>query len=122
MNHDLSKTKNILPDNSGQFHVHYQACPNCGDRRENDTPLLDFDKKLLNKIELEPIAEWYPQNRLYYPDGNAFMKKEKHDSIDGIFTKRTLNALAILIAAIEDESDKDLKVLLKLSPKIEMFN
>jgi len=95
--------------------IRYQSCPNCGDRQEEDCALNEFDKNLLRSIEEKTIEEWYPQNKLYYSDGKPFIKKEKFDSIDQIFTKRNLKALAILMEAIEEEPKKNLRESLKLS-------
>ncbi|MCU0643622.1 MAG: hypothetical protein MUC94_05120, partial [bacterium] len=95
--------------------IRYQACPNCGDRQEENCQLNTFDKQLLANIELEEIAEWYPRDRLYYPDGKPFIKKEKYNSIDELFTKRNLKALAILMQAIEEEENKNIRELLKLA-------
>lgn len=94
--------------------IRYQACPDCGDRQEENCQLTDFDKQALANIELEDIKEWYPKNKLYYPDGKSFIKKEKYDSIDELFTKRNLKALAILMEAIEEEENKNIKEILKL--------
>ncbi len=69
---------------------------------------------MLSKIELKKIKEWYPTNKLYYPDGSRLLKKEKYDSIDELFTKRNLQALAWLMEAIEEEPKKDLKDFLKI--------
>ena len=95
--------------------IRYQACPACGDRQEENCQLTTFDKQILANIELEEIAEWYPRDRFYYPDGKPFIKKEKYNSIDELFTKRNLRALAILMQAIEGEENKNIRVLLKLA-------
>lgn len=94
--------------------VRYQKCPHCGDRREKDTPLLEKDNQLLDSLEKRQIKEWYPKNPLYYPDGSPFMKKEKYESLDELFTKRNLQALAWLMEAIEKEPNKDLRDFLKI--------
>lgn len=94
--------------------IRYQACHNCGDRQEKNCSLTDYDKNLLEAIENNDIEGWYPNNRLYYPDGRPFIKKEKYETIDELFTKRNLQALAWLMAAIEEEPDKDLKDFLKI--------
>jgi hypothetical protein len=43
------------------------------------------------------------------------MKKEKYESLDELFTKRNLQALAWLMEAIEKEANKDLKDFLKIA-------
>jgi len=95
--------------------IRYQACPDCGDRQEENCQLTDFDKQVLANIDLEEIAEWYPNNKLYYPDGKPFKEKQQYDSIDELFTKRNLKALAILMQVIEEEENKNTRELLKLS-------
>lgn len=94
--------------------IRYQLCPNCKDRQEKDCGLTKQDKDLLDKIEKNKIKEWYPTNKLYYPDGRPFVKKEKYDSVDELFTRRNLQALAWLMEAIEEEPDKNLKDFLKI--------
>ena len=94
--------------------IRYQSCPNCEDRQEKDCKLTKFDKDLLEKNETKKIKEWYPKNKFYYPDGRPFVKKEKYDSVDELFTKRNLQALAWLMEAIEEESNKNLKDFLQI--------
>ncbi|MBU0763223.1 MAG: hypothetical protein KJ607_00145, partial [Bacteroidetes bacterium] len=43
-----------------------------------------------------------------------FLKKEKFESLDELYTKRNLYALAILIQAIENEKNKDISDFLKI--------
>jgi len=76
--------------------------------------LIDFDKKILAKIEKKEIKEWYPRQKLYHINGKPFMKKEKYESIDELFTKRNLQALAWLMEAIEEETNKELRDFLKI--------
>jgi len=94
--------------------VRYQECPHCGDRREKRSPPTKDDIDLIEEIEMKKIREWYPQNALYYPDGSPFMKKEKYESLDELFTKRNLQALAWLMEAIEEEPKRDIKDFLKI--------
>lgn len=94
--------------------IRYQNCPFCGDRKDKNNPLDSFDKKVLAEIEKKEIKEWYPKQKLYYSDGQPFMKKEKYESIGELFTKRNLQALAWLIEAIEEEKNKDLRDFLKI--------
>ena len=94
--------------------IRYQLCPNCKDRQEKDCKLTKYDKDLLDKIEKKKIKEWYPTNKLYYPDGRPFKEKQQYESVDELFTKRNLQALAWLMEAIEEESDKNLSDFLKI--------
>ena len=94
--------------------IRYQSCPYCGDRREKDCKPSKYDKTLLEKIERKKIKEWFPTNPLYYPDGRPFKEKQQYESIDQLFTKRNLQALAWLMEAIEDEPKKDLRDFLKI--------
>lgn len=94
--------------------IRYQSCSHCGDRQEK-AGLTKYDKELLEKIERKKIKEWYPRNPLYYPDGRPFMKKEKYESVDELFTKRNIQSLAWLMEAIEEESKKDLRDFLKIA-------
>ncbi len=100
--------------NNEMVEVRYQSCPKCGDRREKNTPPAKEDLKLINNLEKNEIKEWYPKNPLYYPDGQPFKEKQQYESLDEFFTKRNLQALAWLMEAIEEESDKDLRDFLKI--------
>jgi putative DNA methylase len=82
--------------------VRYPKCPHCDFRAEGDTP-TEKDKRSLEKLEREPIREWFPQNRLYYDDGTPFKEKQKYESLDQLFTHRNLQALAWIYEAIEEE-------------------
>jgi 16S rRNA G966 N2-methylase RsmD len=95
--------------------IRYEDCPQCHDRQEKNCNPNRFDRALLNKIEHMQIRAWYPRNRLYYPDGTPFMKKEHYDSLDQLFTKRNLAALAWLMEAIEAESSRDLRDFLRVA-------
>lgn len=94
--------------------IRYNCCPQCGNEQKNGNPLILFDKKVLNEIEKTNIKEWYPKNRLYHINGNAFKEKQQYESIDELFTKRNLYALSILFNAIEQEKNKDLLDFLKI--------
>lgn len=102
-------------ENQNCKEIRYQSCPDCGDRQDENCRLTDFDKKVLANIELEEIKQWYPKKKLYYPDGKPFIKKEKYESIDELFTKRNLKALAILMEAIDEEESKNIRGILKAS-------
>lgn len=90
-------------------------CIHCGDRQDKGYKLTPADECRLKEIESIKIKTSYPQQPLYYSDGKAFMKKEKYESLDQLFTHRNLVALTILRDAIESETDRKLKFLLKVA-------
>lgn len=95
--------------------IRYEKCPACKDRRaKNCTPAL-YDRRLLEKIENTKIKEWYPKQKLYHINGQPFKEKQKYESLDELFTKRNLQALAWLMEAIEDEPNKILRDFLKIA-------
>jgi len=94
--------------------IRYSCCPFCGDRKEINSPLINYDKQKIEYIDKIKINQWYPNNRLYHYNGNPFIKKERFESLDELFTKRNLYALSILMKAIEEESDKNLKDFLNI--------
>ena len=102
-------------ENNVCMEIRYQSCPFCGDRREKECKPNKYDRELLEKTERKKIKEWFPTNPLYYPDGRPFIKKEKFESVDQLFTKRNLQALAWLMEAIEDEPKQDLRDFLRMS-------
>ena len=93
--------------------VRYYACPSCGTSQMKIIPPILFDEKKLKEISKHKIKEWHPKNKLYY-NGNPFKEKQKYESIDELFTKRNLYALAILMDAIEKEPNSNLKDFLKI--------
>lgn len=95
--------------------IRYPSCPMCGDRREKNTPPINADFQIIEKINKSKIQEWYPKQKLYHTNGRPFMKKEKYESIDELFTKRNLQALAWLMEAIEAESNRDQRDFLKIA-------
>jgi len=95
--------------------IRYEACPWCGDRQEKDCRPTRTDLSLLQKIERMKIRAYYPTNRLYYPGGAPFKEKQQYESLDQLFTKRNLIALAWLMEAIEQESHRDLRDFLKVA-------
>lgn len=101
-------------ENNKCTEIRYQECPKCKRTCRADCKTDRYDEKLLKKIESSKIKEWYPNNRLYYPDGRPFMKKEQYESIDECFTKRNLQALSWLNEAITEEPSKDLRDFLKI--------
>jgi len=94
--------------------IRYQSCPYCGDRQEKNCTVTRLDKDLLERIEKKKIKEWYPTNSFYYPDGRPFKEKQQYESVDELFTKRNLQALAWLMEAIEEEPKRDLMDFLKM--------
>lgn len=95
--------------------IRYYHCPNCGDDQTISAEPDDFDKKLIDRIEKHKIREWHPTNKLYHITGKPFKEKQQYESLDQLFTKRNLYALAILIKAIDEEENKDLKSFLKIA-------
>jgi adenine-specific DNA methylase len=95
--------------------IRYESCPQCGDRQEKNCDLNRSDRTLLGKIESMRVSAWYPRNRLYYTDGTPFMKKERYETLDQLFTRRNLIALAWLMEAIEKEPRRDLQDFLKVA-------
>jgi len=95
--------------------IRYDSCPHCGDRQEKNCRPNQPDRALLKKIERMQIKAWCPRNRLYYPDGSPFKEKQRYESLDQLFTKRNLAALAWLMEAIEKETRRDLRDFLKIA-------
>lgn len=90
----------------------YKGCPHCEHRCESGCKPRKKDLDALADLEGKRIKEWYPKNQLYYEDGTPFMKKERYDSLDQLFTKRNLRAAAMLYEAIEAESSPLLRKFL----------
>jgi DNA modification methylase len=75
-------------------------CDSCNTRKGKDAENFDL-KKIREADELKP--KWHPQNRLAY-DGNPFREGThlpEYDTIDSLFTRRNLYALALLWEKIE---------------------
>lgn len=94
--------------------IRYASCPMCGDRREKNTPPINLDSQIIEKIDKNKIKEWYPKQKLYHSNGKPFKEKQQYESIDELFTKRNLQALAWIMEAIEKESNRDLQDFLKI--------
>ncbi|MFX0207438.1 MAG: DNA methyltransferase [Candidatus Hodarchaeota archaeon] len=83
------------------------------------------DLQLLKKIENGIITEffdengdcryWFPTNKLYYQDGTPFLKKERFNSIDEMFSKRNLISLAKLYDRIKKIDDVELQEAFKFA-------
>lgn len=95
--------------------IRYEACPRCGDRQERNCRLNRSDQGLLQKTERMRISAWYPRSRLYYPDGTPFKEKQQYESLDQLFTRRNLTALAWLTEAIQKEPSPDMRDFLKIA-------
>ena len=79
-------------------------CPICKKYAAKPKPK---DIALLRNIEkLKP--KWYPKNSLAY-NGNKFMKREGKETVDDLFNKRNLYALATLLGGIEKIANKKLR-------------
>ncbi|TET47765.1 hypothetical protein E3J62_00395 [candidate division TA06 bacterium] len=95
--------------------IRYAKCPFCGDRQAKNCTPDSSDRLMLRKMKKAKIQEWYPKQRLYYPGGQPFKEKQKYESIDQLFTKRNLQALAWLIDAIEQETSRELRDFLRIA-------
>jgi putative DNA methylase len=92
--------------------VRYKGCPHCEHRCETGCKPKKKDLDALAELEAKKIKEWYPRNRLFYPDGEPFKEKQKYDSLDQLFTKRNLRAAAMIYEAIEQENSPQLRKFL----------
>jgi 16S rRNA G966 N2-methylase RsmD len=92
-------------------------CPHCEEVVEKGGKPSPKDKKHIKSVEEEFKRKriWYPKNPFYYADGRPFIKKERYESVDELFTPRNLYALAVLMNAIEREKDETLKDFLKIA-------
>jgi 16S rRNA G966 N2-methylase RsmD len=93
--------------------VRYKGCPHCEHRCESGCKPRKKDVDALAELERKRIKEWYPKNQLYYDDGEPFKEKQHYDSLDQLFTKRNLRAVAMLYQAIEAESSPPLRKFLE---------
>ncbi len=92
--------------------VRYPGCPHCEHRAEVGAKPRRKDLDALAELERKRITEWYPKNRLYYANGEAFKEKQQYDSLDQLFTKRNLRAAAMLHEAIMEEPSPPLRKFL----------
>jgi len=90
-------------------------CPYCSDLQQSGCRLTEADHGLLRELEDGSAAEWYPTNRLCYPNGSPFMKGEGHATVDTLFTPRNLRALAALFSAIGNVPDSRAAWFLKMA-------
>ncbi len=107
--------------NESLIDVRYK-CPKHGKMiSQITTEDLLLQKKITDKTLVEffddkgRILYWYPTNRLYYNDGTPFLKKERFNSVDEIFTIRNLISLAKLYSRIEKINDEDLQEAFKFA-------
>lgn len=82
--------------------VRYQKCPHCGHRCESSAPTYE-DVNRLQKQEKKPLVGWYPNDKLYYANGNPFQEKQRYETLGDLFTRRNLQALIWLHEAIQQE-------------------
>jgi 16S rRNA G966 N2-methylase RsmD len=92
--------------------VRYPKCPACEHRCETGCKPKKQDTEALAAIEKKRIKEWYPKQRLYYPDGTPFKEKQHYDSLDQLFTRRNLQAAAWLYEAIQEEKSTQVRKFL----------
>ena len=96
----------------------WYKCQNPYCHSHGEKHLEDNDLAKLQQLEEIEIPYWYPQTRLYYPDGTAF-KEGTHlegiDSIPSLFTKRALICLSMLYHEIESLPKGVVKDLMKLT-------
>ncbi|MBI4647667.1 MAG: DNA adenine methylase [Bacteroidia bacterium] len=101
--------------NNGQCtNIRYSSCPCCGDSQTGYNPLDKSDRQLIRQIDKHKIKEWFPKNPLYHINGNPFKEKQKFESINELYTKRNLYALAILMNDIEKEPSREIRAFLKI--------
>lgn len=84
--------------------VRYPNCPACEHRCASGGRPDPRDVEALIALEQRRVTDWHPRQRLYYGDGTPFMKKERYETLDQLFTRRNLMAAAMLYAAIQQES------------------
>jgi 16S rRNA G966 N2-methylase RsmD len=84
----------------------------CRKKRSHKRPDAD-DLELIQQLEGEEIPHWYPTTRFHY-DGKAFMKMDpRAHSVDALFSRRNLRALARLWEAIVNVAHRDSREFLK---------
>lgn len=88
------------------------ARPTCGVRHEHGVPATEDDLRVLAVAGARVGEHWYPNQRLEYPDGQPFLKREKYRTLSDLFTPRNLAALSMVMNAIDRESDRRLRRLL----------
>ena len=79
-------------------------------KKKNITRPTEKDISIIDEFTYDQIDYFYPKNEFFHnPRINAYSGKKIYD----LFTPRNLNALSILMNAIEQEDDKEIKDILK---------
>ncbi len=108
-------------NNNRLIDVRYN-CPSHG----KQIHLIDSsDQELLKRIEIGKIPSffdergvckyWYPRNSLSYDENTPFLKKERYNSIDELFTIRNLISLSKLYSYIDKIEKPELKASFKFA-------
>lgn len=84
-------------------------CEPCNKVRNKKPDEEDLGR--LSKIEKTPIPYWHPGIALTYKGGKEFIKKEKSNTLDDLFTRRNLICLSILFNGINKISNHTLRDL-----------
>ncbi|MHA1680680.1 MAG: DNA methyltransferase [Promethearchaeota archaeon] len=89
------------------------------------SPANEHDVELVQKIingsldvffdENGKSKYWFPTDRLYYNESKPFKEKQRYDSVDQLFTRRNLVALAKLLNRIESIQEESLKESFKFA-------
>jgi hypothetical protein len=107
----------IISENSQKEPVQiFYRCYACGagkKKAEAAQPAPE-DVQKIAELDTEEIPYWYPRNRLVYDDGRPFLKRERSENISELFSKRNLNALAMILDEIEKEPDRNLRDIFKV--------
>ncbi|NHJ02883.1 MAG: hypothetical protein EAX86_12170 [Candidatus Heimdallarchaeota archaeon] len=101
--------------------VRYE-CPTHGKQIH---PINFSDQNLYKKIQNGKIPSffddngvckyWYPQNRFLYNKSSPFLKKERYNSVNELFTIRNLISLAKLYSRIEKIENPDIRSSFKFA-------
>ena len=98
-------------DKKNPLEIRYY-CGKC--KKRNSKSIDNEDLKLIKDIEGMGVSYWYPKTKLAY-NGNGFMKREKSESIDELYTKRNLISLSILYNEIEKIKENKIQEMFKFS-------
>jgi adenine-specific DNA methylase len=108
-------------DNNSLIDVRYE-CPKHGKKiskiSSEDMRNLHLitEKKMKEYFDSEEkCLHWYPKNKLSYGDGTPFLKKERYNSVDELFTFRNIIALAKLYSRIKNITDRNLQESFKFA-------
>jgi 16S rRNA G966 N2-methylase RsmD len=87
------------------------TCPACGDERRAGTSPSKADHILATDTAelLKSSGVWYPDQKLEYTDGQPFMKRERYQGVNDLFTQRALYGLGLLRAEIDCIEDQRLR-------------